>query len=125
VIARILGQGKLNTENINKIVNVFTGGTANSWVKNNTLYVEVTPPPTSKDYLFVNLKQELQRKIPAHLGFRVERNYFTWGQVHEDHTNRQQVYNENNPNDNITNDNGWREVLFFVPNGFDGGVEIQ
>lgn len=125
VKARIIGQGKLNTANINQIVNVFTEGTATSWVKNNTLYVEVTPPPQSKDYEFTNLKQELMRKIPAHLGCRVERNYFTWGQVHKDHTNWQQVYDENNPNDNITNDNGWREVLFFVPDGFDGGVEVR
>jgi hypothetical protein len=125
IIARILGQGKLNTKKIEEIVKVFTGGTATSWVKNNTLYVEVTPPPTSKDFLFPNLEQELKRKIPAHLGFKVARNYFTWGDVNEDHSNWQQVYDENNPDDDITNDNGWREVLLFVPEGFDGGVEIQ
>jgi hypothetical protein len=119
VIARIIGQGKLNTANINKIVKVFTGGTATSWLANNTLYVEVTPPPNNKDYKFENLERELKRKIPAHLGFKVSRNYFTWGDVNEDHTNWQQVNDENKQ------DNGWRDVLFFVPDGFETGVEMR
>lgn len=125
IIARILGQGKLNSENIEKIVSTFTGGTANSWVANRTLYVEVTPPPNNKNYQFANVEQELKRKIPAHLGFKVERNYFTWGDVNKDHTNWQQVYDENNPNDGNERDNGWREVLFFVPTGFETGVEMR
>ena len=123
VIARIIGQGKLNTESINRIVKVFTGGTANSWIKNNTLYVEVTPPPGSKDYEFDTLKRELTRKIPAHLGFKVERNYYTWGQVYEDHGDEtthadgwQQVLDDKQM---------WEDVLLFVPEGFESGVEIK
>lgn len=81
ILARIRGQGKLNTEMINTIVNTFTGGTANSYVKDSTLYVEITPPPNNKQYKFENVEQELAKKIPAHLGFKISRNYYTWGET--------------------------------------------
>lgn len=81
VIARIRGQGKLNTEMINVIVGTFTGGTANSWINNGTLYVEITPPPGAKQYKFENVEQELTKAIPAHLGFKVSRNYHTWKDI--------------------------------------------
>jgi hypothetical protein len=81
IIARIRGQGKLNTESINRIVNSFTGGTAKSWVEDGILHVEITPPPGNKDYQFTNLKKELASKIPAHLGFELYRTYYTWGEV--------------------------------------------
>ena len=81
IIARIRGQGKLNSALINSIVNAFTGGTARSWVTNNTLYVEVTPPPNNKEYNFTNLKSEISKKVPAHLGLEVMRNYYTWGEL--------------------------------------------
>lgn len=132
VIARIRGQGKLNTKKINEIVEVFTEGTATSWVKNRTLYVEVTPPPDNKNFVFENLEQELKRKIPAHFGFKVKRNYFTWGQVYDLHKDEVEindqkvkgwgrVFAENNPDDTNTLDNGWQEVLIFVPEGFESG----
>ena len=81
VIARIRGQGKLNTAAISSIVNAFTGGTANSWVANSTLYVEITPPPTNKSYKFANVEQELKKKVPAHIKLNVYRNYFEWGEL--------------------------------------------
>lgn len=81
IIARIRGQGKLNTTLISSIVNAFTGGTANSWVENSTLYVEITPPKNNKQFQFVNVEQELKKKIPAHLNFKVSRNYYTWGDI--------------------------------------------
>ena len=81
IIARMRGQGKLNTALINKIVNTFTGGTARSWVKNSILYVEVTPPPDNKSYQFANVEQELKNKVPAHLGIKVSRNYYTWEEM--------------------------------------------
>ena len=81
IIARIRGQGKLNTELINLIVGTFTGGTANSWVADGTLYIEITPPPDSKSYKFENVEQELKHKLPAHLRLNVSRNYYTWGEV--------------------------------------------
>ncbi len=106
VIARIRGHGKLNTESINMIVNTFTGGTAKSWVANSTLYVEVTPPPNNKQYQFEDVEQEIARKIPAHLGFVIERNYFTWGEVNEQHNNWQQVLDDKQT---------WENVLLFIP----------
>lgn len=81
IIARIRGQGKLNTETINTIVNTFTGGTANAWVKDSVLYVEITPPPDNKQYQFANVEQELSIKVPAHLGFEVSRNYYDWKEI--------------------------------------------
>ena len=81
IMARIKGHSKLNTELINAIVNTFTGGTANSWVKDSTLYVEVTPPRGNKQYIFENVEQELKHRIPAHLNFNISRNYFTWEEI--------------------------------------------
>ena len=81
VIARIRGQGKLNTTLINAIVNAFTGGTAISYVKDSCLYVKILPPPQNKQYKFENVKRELAKKVPAHLGLDVMRYYSTWGEV--------------------------------------------
>ncbi len=81
IMARLRGQGKLNTSVINNIVNTFTGGSANSWVADSTLYVEITPSPTNKQYRFENIEQELKNKVPAHLTLNVFRNYYTWGEV--------------------------------------------
>ena len=106
VIARIRGQGKLNTELINIIVSTFTGGTANSWVKDSVLYVEVTPPPNNKQYQFLNVEQELKNKIPAHLGLRVERNYYTWEEIENTHATWGDVE---------SNCDKWEDVLLFVP----------
>lgn len=105
VVARIRGQGKLNTTTINSIVNAFTGGTANSWVANSCLYVEITPPPNNKSYRFENVEQELRKKVPAHLGFKVSRNYFTWGDIYTNFNDWQAV-----------NDYGdWESIYLFVP----------
>ena len=52
IIARIRGQGKLNTEMINTIVKIFTGGTAKSKIKNGILYVEIELPSNDKTYIF-------------------------------------------------------------------------
>lgn len=81
IIARIRGQGKLNTALINSIVNAFTGGTANSWVEDSVLYVEITPPPTNKQFKFANVEQEIGKKVPAHLGLNVTRRYLEWADV--------------------------------------------
>lgn len=106
ILARIRGQGKLNSELINSIVNTFTGGTANSWIKNSVLYIEITPPPTNKQYLFANVEQELKHKIPAHLNYKVSRNYFSWNEIKDNCATWQDV------NDNFDN---WEEVYLFVP----------
>ena len=91
IIARIRGIGKLNTESINAIVKTFTGGYAESYFKNSTLYVEITPPPNDKRFIFENVEQELKRRVPAHLNFKVSRNYYTWGEVDANNENWQAV----------------------------------
>ena len=94
ILARIRGQGKLNTELINLIVGTFTGGTANSWVADGRLHIEITPPPENKSYKFENVEQELRYKIPAHLGLTVSRNYYEWGEVKTKCATWQDVLNE-------------------------------
>lgn len=81
IIARIRGQGKLNTKVIDAIVGAFTGGTARAYVENGTLYVKIKPPPENKQYKFTNVVQELSKKTPAHLELAVSRDYATWGEV--------------------------------------------
>ena len=87
IIARIRGQGKLNTDLINSIVGAFTGGTAVSYVQDSILHVEIKPPPGNKQYKFANVVQELNKKIPAHLGISVVRNYATWKEVADNFSN--------------------------------------
>ena len=106
IIARIRGQGKLNTNMINTIVGTFTGGTAKSYVKDSTLYVEITPSPNDKHYRFENVEQELAKKVPAHLGFKVSRNYYTWEEVKNGSATWGDV--------NSTFDK-WEDVLLFIP----------
>ena len=85
IIARVRGQGKLNTNLIKTIVSTFTGGTAKSWIEDSTLYVEITPPPGNKSYQFDNVKQELAKKVPAHLKLEVTRNYNRWSEVKDNY----------------------------------------
>lgn len=105
IIARIRGQGKLNTTLINSIVNSFTGGTAESWIEDGVLYVEITPPPNSKAYRFENVEQELAKKVPAHLGLQVSRNYYEWGGVKKNLSTWQDVRDFGT----------WNSVYLFVP----------
>lgn len=106
IIARIRGQGKLNTTLINSIVNAFTGGSANSWIEDSVLYVEVTPPPGNKQFKFANVEQELSNKVPAHLGFQVSRNYYDWGEIKQAYATWGDV------KDNFDT---WNDVYLFVP----------
>ena len=106
VIARIRGQGKLNTNLINTIVKTFTEGAAESWVENGVLYVAITPPPNNKQYRFDNVELEISKKVPAHLGFQISRNYYTWGEIKNSHS----TWNDVN-----TYFDKWNDVLLFVP----------
>jgi len=81
IIARIRGQGKLNTESINSIVSAFTDGTARSYIENSTLYVWINPSSTNKEYKFQAIEDELMRRKPAHLGLQVMRTFQSWGEV--------------------------------------------
>lgn len=87
VVARIRGQGKLNTALINAIVNAFTGGTAISYIENSVLHVKITPPPDNKQFKFDNVKRELAKKVPSHLGLEIIRNYATWKEIQENFAN--------------------------------------
>lgn len=104
VIARIRGQGKLNTALINSIVSAFTGGTAISYIENSTLYVKITPPPENKQYKFDNVVRELENKVPAHLGLYVTRNYATWGEVRDN-------YADWNAVNKLAN---WEELMLWI-----------
>lgn len=105
IIARIRGQGKLNTALISSIVNAFTGGSAESYIEGSNLHVIITPPPGNKQYKFANVEQELSRKVPAHLGLVIERNYETW-----------EEYLDNTWGDMIPEqeDETWEDVLLHV-----------
>ena len=109
IMARLRGQGKLNTELINKIVNTFTGGSANSWIENSTLFVEITPSPTNKQYQFENIEQELKSKVPCHLKLNVYRNYYTWGEVNNTSSTWESVK---------TNFGTWENVYLFVASAY-------
>lgn len=102
IIARIRGQGKLNTNLINTIVGTFTGGTADSYIADSTLYVEITPPPGNKSYQFANVEQELSKKVPAHLQLVVRRNYNNWSEIEDKSATW---------NDVKTNFSTWNDVL--------------
>jgi hypothetical protein len=106
IIARVRGQGKLNTALINSIVQVFTGGTANSWIEDGVLYVEITPPPGNKQYKFANVEQELRNKVPAHLGFSVSRNYLSWDDINDRFESWEAM------NETLST---WNDVFLFTP----------
>lgn len=81
IIALIRGSGKLNTESINAIVASFTNGVATSYIEDSTLYVKIKPPVDNKQYKFANVEDALKRRVPAHLGLNVIRDYATWGEI--------------------------------------------
>lgn len=104
IIARIRGQGKLNSALISSIVNAFTGGTAESYIRDSVLHVEITPPKDNKTYQFTNVIRELSKVIPAHLGLEVVRKYATWGEVKESFTSWEDIKRLAN----------WEELAAFV-----------
>lgn len=106
ILARVRGQGKLNTTLINSIVNTFTGGTAISYIVDSVLYVEITPPPDNKQYQFTNVEQELALKVPSHLGLSVARNYYTWNDIIAYAPTWQRVYDSFET---------WEDVYLYVP----------
>ena len=87
-------------------MSAFTGGTANSWIENSVLYVEITPPPDNKEFQFDNVKQELAQKVPAHLGLSVSRNYYTWGDI----KNNYDTWGTMKADLPL-----WRDVYLFIP----------
>lgn len=86
IIARIRGQGKLNTSLINTIVKTFTGQGCECRIEDGTLYVELLMFDESK----ISLKsavdaitRELYFKLPAHLSLNVDRSYVYWEDVNK------------------------------------------
>lgn len=103
--ARLYNNDKLNTNSINHIVGIFTGGTAESWFEDSTLYVTILPPPGNKAYRFENVEQELLQRIPSHINFQVTRQYYTWQETYDDNADWQSVY-DNYPT--------WEDLLLTV-----------
>ena len=104
IIARVRAQGKLNTAAIDAIVSAFTGGTAISYIENSVLHVKITPPPQNKQYKFENVVKELSKKVPAHLGLSVTRNYATWGEVKDNYADW----------DAINNLTSWEDLILWI-----------
>lgn len=105
VIATIRGRGKLNTHLINSVVGAFTnGGTAESYIKDSVLYVEINPPIDNKQYKFTNVENALKPLVPSHLGFVVSRNYATWGEIKNNFASWNAVYDLEN----------WGELTLYI-----------
>lgn len=81
ILARLYSVEKLNTKSISDIVSIFTGGTADSWLIDNTLYVKVFPPKDNKDFSLDSVVAELKMKLPAHLNLVAYKTYTTWNTI--------------------------------------------
>lgn len=106
ILARLYRTEKLNSKSIADIVSIFTGGTAISYFKDSTIYVLISPPKDNKSYKFANVEQELRKKVPAHLQFKVDRNYQNWLQTKT---------NNSTWGDVKTKLADWEEVLLWTP----------
>lgn len=102
ILAKLYQSEKLNTKSIEDIVSIFTGGTAESWLLDGTLYVKVYPPKNNKSFDLNNVITALEPKCPAHLNLCVYKNYITWGQLSDDGT-WNDVYVKYNTWNNINN----------------------
>lgn len=103
ILARLYNAEKLNEKAISDIVKIFTGGTTTSYFKDGVIHIIVLPPKDNKKFKFENVERELGNKIPAHLAFRVSRNYYDWLQVKSSHNTWGDL------NDSF---NTWEEVLY-------------
>lgn len=101
ILAKLYQCEKLNTKSIEDIVRIFTGGVAESWLLDGTLYVKVYPPENNKQFDLDSVIAALELKCPAHLNLLVYKNYITWGQISNTHT----------WNDVDTKFNNWSELV--------------
>lgn len=106
IIARIRGQGKLNTELIKTIVKTFTGGDATARIEDGVLCVEIALPPNNKQFQFSNVEQELKHKVPAHLELRVSRDYYNWDEIDDNCSTWTEIRNTYAT---------WYDVLYNIP----------
>lgn len=102
ILARLYTTDKLNSSSISDIVKIFTGGTAKSYFKDGTIHVLIAPPKDNKQYKFTNVERELRKKVPAHLSFIVDREYYTWLQVKDNHATWGDV---------LSNNESWEDIL--------------
>ena len=102
IIARLYQPERLNSQTISDIVKIFTGGKTNSYFKDGTIHILISPPKDNKKYKFENVEQELKQKAPAHLLFNVSRDYQAWAVIKTDHPTWADV---------LTDHTDWDEVL--------------
>lgn len=81
IIARLRGQGKLNTQTIKNIVSTFTGANCDTWIEDGVLHVHLHPSRNGKEYILENIIQEISMKLPTHLGLIVDKAWQTWNKV--------------------------------------------
>lgn len=105
IMARIQGGFKLNTESIENIVRTLTDGSCESYIQDSCLYVEVRPPQGNRQLSFQTVEDELQRRIPAHLGLNIGRWYSRWQDVRDNFGSWQDVYNSFG---------NWQDVRFYT-----------
>jgi hypothetical protein len=105
VLARIRGQGKLNTKLINTIVKTFTNADCKCWFENSTLYVRLNPSPDGKTYLMDNLIQEIAKKIPAHLNYNIKESWQYWREVNSNYDSWLDVQKAYGTWENVLHDN--------------------
>lgn len=113
IIARIRGQGKLNSELISSIVKTFTDGACESWIEDSTLNVRLLPSQSGKEYLLENVIQEIVSKVPSHLAYSIVEAWQLWNDV-----NNSQISWQSTKNTHTT----WKNVLYNIrtkPNGLD------
>lgn len=103
ILARLYNAEKINEKSIADIVKIFTGGTTTSYFKDGVIHIIILPPKDNKLFKFENVERELSNKIPAHLAFRVSRNYYDWLQIQSSYTTWGDL------NDSFTS---WEEVLY-------------
>lgn len=106
ILGRLYKPEKLNSKSISEVVQIFTGGTATSYFKDSTIHVVINPPKDNRQYKFENVEQELRKKIPAHLMFQVDRNYYTWLQSKEKYSTWGDLKN---------NVSVWEDLLLYIP----------
>lgn len=103
ILARIYNPEKLNTQSIEDIVSIFTGGKTESYFKDGVINVLISPPADNKQYKFENVEQELRKKVPAHLGLNVSVSYYTWDEIFS----KNKTWNDIN-----ANYSDWNDVLY-------------
>lgn len=83
VLGKLRGQGVLNSETINRIVNAFTGAEKSALVDfvDSKLRVRVLPPLWGDIYIFAQIEEALQPRIPAHIRLVVEKYYYSWQDI--------------------------------------------